>query len=109
MVDVDGVQLQLIYQWKGARVVCQNVSANGNALEESHGVRMAPYMVSVSIGAVRQGSWIFVIIPRDISNLPGNLCARYAINLVPGCYDNHLINHIPVARNKEHSKFMCLG
>ena len=30
-----------------------------------------------------------------------------SINLVLGCYDNHLINLILVARNKEHSKFMC--
>ena len=56
MVDADGAQVQLIYQWKGARVVRQNVLANGNTLGESHGVRMAPYMVSGSIGAVRQGS-----------------------------------------------------
>ena len=56
MVDADGAQVQLIYQWKGARVVRQNVSANGNALEESHGVQTAPYMVSASVGAVCQGS-----------------------------------------------------
>ena len=56
MIDVDGAQLQLIYQWKDARVVRQNISANGNALEESHGVWTAPYMVSASLGAVHQGS-----------------------------------------------------
>ena len=56
MVDVDGAQLQLIYQWKGVRVVRQNVTANGNTLEESHGVQTAPYMVSAFVGAVRQGS-----------------------------------------------------